>query len=72
MTSGDCLLIENANGSFDLFKLLPDGNRHPVCRGIGDPHVARRLAVAKLAPHGREVFYKDEAEPDSAIRRLPF
>jgi hypothetical protein len=70
MTSGDCLLIERADGSFDLFKLVLNGTRQPVHRNISDHAVARRLAEAKLAPHGRDVYYKDESEPDSAIRLL--
>jgi hypothetical protein len=70
MTRGDCLVIERADGCFDLFKLLPNGTRHPVYRSIADHHVARRLAVAKLGPQGRAVYYKDESEPDAAIRLL--
>ncbi len=70
MTGGDCLVIERADGRFDLFKLTPSGARHPIYRDISDQHVARRLAIAKVGPHGRDVFFKDESEPDSAIRLL--
>lgn len=70
MSGGDCLLIERANGNFDLFELSPNGTRHPVYRNISDPHVAKRLAMAKLGPKGGDVYYKDESEPDSAIRLL--
>jgi hypothetical protein len=70
MTNGDCLLIERVDGSFDLFKVLPNGTRHPVYRNISDHRLARRLADARLGPHGRDVYYKDESDPDSAIRLL--
>jgi len=69
MSAGDCLLIERANGGFDLFTLADNGTRHPVFRDISDSEVATRLAIAKLGPHGG-VYYKDESEPDSAIRLL--
>ncbi len=70
MTAGDCLLVERADGYFDLFKVLPNGTRCAIYRGIVDAHIARRLAMAKLEPHGRAVYFKDESEPDSKIRRL--
>jgi len=71
MVVGDCLVIERSDGSFDLFTIEADGARRPVYQNIADHHVAMRLAMAKLGPHGGEVHYKDESEPDSAIRRLP-
>ncbi len=68
MSSGDCLVIARADGRFDVFKLWAEGARQRLDQDITDGQSAWRMAQARLSPDGVAVYYKDEREPDSAIR----
>jgi hypothetical protein len=68
MTSGDCLVIERDDGRFDVFEIATNGAHLPVHRNISDSHTAWKIANAKLEPNGRDVYYKHESEPTSAVR----
>ena len=68
MTSGDCLVIARHDGLFDVFKLWAEGSRQRVDLEIVDRHAALRIARTRLEPDGSAVYFKEEAEPDSAIR----
>jgi hypothetical protein len=68
MTSGDCLVTERADGRYDVFKVATNGTPQPIRRDITDGLMAWLIAHTKLAPTGREVYFKHQAEPDSAIR----
>jgi hypothetical protein len=68
MRRGDCLVIEKRNGRFDVFKLPARGEREAIRQDIYDGSTAWLIASAKLKPDGHEVYFKHEAEPDSAIR----
>ena len=71
MTSGDCLVISRSDGRFDVFKVWAEGARQPVHGDTGDRLTAWQVAHTLLDPEGGIVYYKDEAEPDSAIRPYP-
>jgi hypothetical protein len=68
MTSGDCLVIARNDGGFEVFKLWADCARQRVANDIADSQTALRIARAKLEPDGGAVYFKEEAEPDTAIR----
>jgi len=68
MMNGDCLVTKRSDGRFDVFKVTPSGAPLPVRRDIPDGIMAWLVAQARLAPTGGDVYYKDQSEPDSAIR----
>jgi hypothetical protein len=68
MTSGDCLVVARNDGGFDVFKLWAEGARQRVDVDIADSQTALRIARARLEPDGGAVYFKEEAEPDAAIR----
>ena len=58
-------------GVFSIeFKVAANGTPQPIRRDVGDGLTAWLIAQTKLAPTGREVYYKHQTEPDSAIREL--
>ena len=68
MMSGDCLVTARADGRYDVFKVAMNGTPQPIRRDVGDGLTAWLIAQTRLAPNGREVYYKHQTEPDSAIR----
>ncbi len=68
MKAGDCLLVEKTNRRFDVFKIVADGARELIHQDAPNIYRAARIARENLAPDGCEIFYKHDAEPDSAIR----
>jgi hypothetical protein len=68
MKIGDCLVIEKRNGRFDVFKLPPKGERESIRQDIYDGSTAWLIASAKTEAKSHKVYFKHEAEPDSAIR----
>ncbi len=68
ITSGDCLVIARNDGGFDVFKLWAEGARQRVDVDITDSQTALQVARARLDPDGGAIYFKEEAEPDAAIR----
>jgi hypothetical protein len=68
MKSGDYLVIEKRNCRFDVFKLLTEDECEPIRQDIYDGGTAWLIASAQAEPDGHTVYFKHEAEPDSAIR----
>ncbi len=68
ITSGDCLVVERADGKFDVYKVWAEGARQCVRHGIADRSSAGRIAHTLLTPDGEMVYFKHASEPDSAIR----
>ena len=68
MKTGDCLVIEKRNCRFDVFILLTKDEREPIRQDIYDGGTAWLIASARAEPDGHIVYFKHEAEPDSAIR----
>jgi hypothetical protein len=68
MTSGDCLVIARNDGGFDVFKLWAHCARQRVNVDTTERQMALQVARQQLAPDGNAVYFKEEAEPDSAIR----
>ena len=67
MTSGDCLVVERADGVFEVYKVCADGNRQ-LKDTIADRERACQIARILLSPDGETVYFKAAGEPDSAIR----
>ena len=67
MTSGDCLVVERADGVFEVYKVSADGNRQ-LRDTIADRERACQIARILLSPDGETVYLKAAGEPDSAIR----
>jgi hypothetical protein len=67
MTSGDCLVVERADGVFEVYKVCADGNRQ-LKDTIADRERACQIARILLSPGGETVYLKAAGEPDSAIR----
>jgi hypothetical protein len=68
MKSGDCLVIEKRNCRFDVFRLVTRDEREPIRQDIYDGGTAWLIASAQAESEGHTVYFKHEAEPDSAIR----
>jgi hypothetical protein len=68
MTSGDCLVIARNDGGYDVFKLWAEGARQRVNVDTTERQKALQVARKQLEPDGNAVYFKEEAEPDSAIR----
>ena len=68
MTSGDCLVVERADGKFEIYKVWAEGARQCVRHGISDRSTAAHIAQKLLVPDGEMVYFKKASEPDSAIR----
>jgi hypothetical protein len=68
MTSGDCLVIARNDGGFDVYKLWAHGARQRVNVDTTERRTALQVALKQLTPDGTAVYFKEEAEPDSAIR----
>jgi hypothetical protein len=68
ITSGDCLVVERADGRFDVYKVWAEGARQCVRHGIADRSSASQIAHTLLTPDGETVYFKEASEPDSAIR----
>jgi hypothetical protein len=67
MTSGDCLVVERADGLFEVYKVLKEGARH-LRDTVTDRERACQIARVLLSPDGETVYFKVAGEPDSAIR----
>ena len=68
ITSGDCLVVERSDGKFDVYKVWAEGARQCVKDAIADRRTACQIARKLLVPDGETVYFKEAAEPDSAIR----
>jgi hypothetical protein len=68
ITSGDCLIVERADGLFDVYKVWAEGARQHVRDAIADRSTACHVARTLLIPDGETVYFKRADEPDSAIR----
>jgi len=71
MTSGDCLVVEQTDGSFEVYKVWAESARQALKDSIADRRTAWRVARTLLAPDGENVYFKEAGEPDSAIRPHP-
>jgi hypothetical protein len=67
MTSGDCLVVERADGVFEVYKVWTEGARQ-LRDTIADRERACQIARILLSPDGETVYFKAAGEPDSAIR----
>jgi hypothetical protein len=67
MTSGDCLVVERADGVFEVYKVWKEGARQ-LRDTIADRERACQIARILLSPDGETVYFKAAGEPDSAIR----
>jgi hypothetical protein len=68
--TGDTLVIAKAGGRADVRKLKSGGAWDFVRDGANDVHSGWEIARSnlELEPKGRKVWYRAEAESDSAIR----
>jgi len=64
---GDMLVIEKSGDVYDVLEMV-DHNWIPSKSDIKGIDVARIFARNRLAPSGREVWFRTESEPDTAIR----
>jgi hypothetical protein len=71
IASGDCLIVARSDGRYEVFKVWAKGARQPVHGDTADRLTAWQVAQTLLDPEGGAVYYKHEAEPDSAIRPYP-
>jgi hypothetical protein len=60
-------VIFKPNGQCDAKKMTAHGVWEPLLDGIEDVHVAGDIARASLAGNAGVVWYRHEAEPDSAM-----
>ena len=65
---GDALVIERPNGQCDVRTMNADGIWEPLGGGVKDVHTAWGIARTNILRKGCVVWYRHEAEPDSAIR----
>jgi hypothetical protein len=65
---GDALMIEKPNGHCDVRTMNADGLWDDYREGITNVHTAWYIARANILISGCRVWYRHDAELDSAIR----